>query len=193
MKHEIILRALPEGTSHDGMLPFNIVRKYKILPPGAKVMETVGLRYAGWFRTAEECDPDTAFSALKYGLMQAQYAIGSTDSVDCGTLFTERYDELIHAANEALVQSESPVRIAEVLFSYLEYCIHDGSMGQKNQRYTGIMISSSGSHTVIHSKADSENQWQCVCGAFTDNGKSVCGDCGTERPVYEDAELEPKK
>ena len=191
MKHEIIIRHLPEGTApEEGMIPFNVVRQNKILPPGASVMMTVGLRYAGWFACTDAEDEKHARSALKYGLMQAQYTIGSSDSVDYDVLFTERREELIDAANRALAESESPVRLVKVLFSWLEYCIHDGSMGKKNQRYTGIMIGSMGSHTVVHHKSDGENQWQCVCGAYTDRGEGICGDCGIPKPVYEDAALD---
>ena len=191
MKHEILIRCLPDGTGHDdGMIPFNLVRQNKILPQGAAVMMTVGLRYAGWFRCTGAESEKQARSALKYGLMQAQYTIGSSDSIDYDTLFTERREELIAAANTALAESDSPVRLEEVLFSYLEYCVHDGSMGKKNQRYTGIMIGSMGSHTMVHHKSDGENQWQCVCGAYTDNDKDTCGDCGLAKPVYEDPALE---
>lgn len=191
MKHVIILSRLPEGVSHEAMQSFNIVRKNTILPEGASVMETVGLRYAGWFRTVNDCDEKEALSALKYGLMQAQYSIGSSNYIDYETLFTKRREELIQAANTALEESESSVRLADVLFSYVEYCVHDGSLGRKNQQYMGIMIGSSGSHTVIHSKADREGQWQCVCGAFSGADEQCCSECGTSRPVYEDPALEP--
>jgi len=191
MTHEILIRRLPDDVKPDSdMIPFNIVRQNKILPEGASVMMTVGLRYAGWFRCTGAEDSKQARSALKYGLMQAQYTIGSFTEIDYDTLFTDRREELLAAANQALAESDSPVHLEEVLFSWLEYCLHDGSMGKKNQRYTGIMIGSSGSHTVVHHKADGENQWQCVCGAYTDNDKENCGDCGLPKPAYENPALD---
>lgn len=192
MKHEILIKSLPCGVKPaDGMLPFNIVRQNKMLLEGASVLQSVGIRYAGWFGWTGEGDEKTAQSALKYGLMQAQYTIGSSTEIDFDVLFTQRKDELIAAANAALTESESPIRLTDVLFSYLEYCVHDGSMGQKNQRYTGIMIGSFSSRTIVHHKSDGGSQWQCVCGAYSSMDSDCCTDCKTPKPVYEDAALEP--
>lgn len=185
MEYTILIQNLPEGfVPEDGMMPFHIVRQIHMMLPASKLLSTVGIRYAGYFRCTGEGDAKDALAALKYGLLQGQYAVGSSTEIDFDTLFTDRLPELLEAANHALVESESPFQLEKVVFGYLEYCVHDGSFGQKNQRYTGIIMGSgSVSHQVTaYRPSGIPGEWQCVCGSYNPPGK-CCTECKTPRPV----------
>ena len=81
------------------------------------MLSTVGIHYAGWFRASGE--DFAAADALRYGLLNAQLALGNPRKIDFDTLFTKRLSEVIAAANEALALSESPCRIEEIVFARL--------------------------------------------------------------------------
>ena len=124
MKHEILIKKLPKNFSPaPDMLPFHIVRQEKmtLLVNNILTPSTVGIRYAGYFRCTGEGSEADALEALKYGLMTAQFHLSSAAEIDFQPLFTKRKEELIAEANAALVQSESPFQLDEVVFGYTDY------------------------------------------------------------------------
>lgn len=186
MKHEILIKKLPKNFSPTpDMLPFHIVRQEKmtLLLNNILTPSTVGIRYAGYFSYTGEGSVADALEALKYGLMTAQFHLSSATEIDFQPLFTEHREELIAEANTALVHSESPFQLDEVVFGYADYCVHDGSYGASTQRYTGFVIGQSVTHTVtVHKPKEIPGEWQCVCGAYSARGDK-CEECGIARPV----------
>lgn len=187
MKHTIMIEKLPEDfVPSEDMLPFSAVRLEKMSLPenGILAVRTVGVRCMGYFRPVKPDDvPDsTAHEALVYGLTTAQFRLSGTPD-DLAELFTTRQDELITGANDALEQSESPVRLGEVVFAYADYCIHDGSYGASTQRYSGFVIGQKSSRQVtVHKPKGIPGEWQCVCGTYSAPGE-CCEECGIRRPV----------
>lgn len=186
MKHEILIKKLPKNFSPaPNMLPFHIVRQEKmtLLVNNILTPSTVGIRYAGYFSYTGEGSEANALEALKYGLMTAQFHLSSATEIDFQPLFTERREELIAEANAALVQSESLFQLDEVVFGYVDYCVHDGSYGASTQRYSGFVIGQSATHNVtVHKPKGIPGEWQCVCGAYNAPGDK-CEECGIARPV----------
>lgn len=184
MEHKIIVKKYPNRFCPTrNMLPFNIVRQQNMNLTGFSGMSTVGIRYAGYFSYQGEGTEKEALSALKYGLMYGHMNLCSTTEIDFEPFYTTRLPELIDEANKVLREAESAFQLTEVVFGYVEYCIHDGSHGKKNQRYQGILIGQSASHQISVSKPSTEGQWQCICGAWNDPGK-ICADCGLAFPVF---------
>ena len=187
MKHTIIIEHLPEGFVPSGdMLPFTTVRLEKMSLPenGILAVRTVGVRCLGYFRPvkADGISDSTALDALTYGLTTAQFRLSCTPD-DLAELFTARQADMIAEANAALGQSESPVRLDEVVFGYADICIHDGSYGASVQRYSGFVIGQKSTRQITVQKPKGiPGEWQCVCGAFSAPGEA-CEECGIRRPV----------
>jgi hypothetical protein len=183
MEHNIIIDKLPDGfVPGEGMKPFNLFAQRKMSLGSKKkpMLTTVGIHYAGWFRASGE--ETAAADALRYGLLNAQLALGNPRKIDFDTLFTKRLSEVIAAANEALTLSESPCRIEEIVFAFLEYCIPDEAA---LPRYEGILIGKSASHRVLtYQPTGIEGEWQCVCGAFSPP-QEICTSCGLKQPIIE--------
>lgn len=181
MEHKIIIEQLPDGFSPaDGMKKFNLFASRKMSLGTKKIpkLVTVGIHYAGWFSFTG--DDASAVDALKYGLFQAQLTLGSGRRIDVDKLFTKKLPEVIAAANEALTLSESPCRITEVVFGFLEYCVPDEAAAP---RYEGIIIGKKASHRVLTYKPTGiDGEWQCVCGAFSPPD-DVCTVCGLKKPT----------
>jgi len=192
LKHTIIIEKLPEGfVPAPDMLPFTAVRHEKMSLPenGILSVRTVGVRCLGYFRPlkaepvkAADVPDSAALDALNYGLMTAQFRLSGTPD-DLAELFTTRQAELTAEANAALEQSESPVRLDEVVFAYADYCVHDGSYGTSAQRYSGFVIGQKSTRQITaHKPKGIPGEWQCVCGAFSAPGE-CCEECGIRRPV----------
>lgn len=186
MKHEIVIGQFPaDFAPQKDMLPFTIVRQEKmtLLSGGVLTPSTVGIRCAGYFRCSGEGSPEDALAALQYGLQTAQFHLSSPTEIDFPPLFTERKEELIAEANAALTVSESPFRLEEVVFGYVDWCVHDGSFGQSSQRYSGFIIGQNSTRQVtVHKPSGLKGEWQCVCGAYNGPRKRKCGECGIFRP-----------
>lgn len=187
MEHKIMTENLPEGfVPSDDMLPFYAVRLEKMTLREGKILvpRTVGVRCMGYFRPEflEEVTSDTAHEALVYGLTTAQFRLSATPE-ELAELFSSRQEEMIAQANAALERSESPVRLAEVVFGYADYCVHDGSYGASSQLYSGFVIGQSSTRQVAVNKPKGiPGEWQCVCGTYNAPAES-CEECGIKRPV----------
>ncbi len=186
MQHEILIEKLPDHFSPaPDMLPFHIVRQEKmtLLTNNILTPSTVGIRYMGYFHCTGAEDTVQALEALQYGLMTALFHLSSPAEIDFQPLFTERKEELITEANAALEQSESLIRLDEVVFGYADYCVHEGSYGQSTQRYSGFIMGQNATRQVtVHKPKGIPGEWQCVCGAYSAPGET-CEECGIARPV----------
>jgi len=192
MKHEIIIGAKPEGfVPAEDMTPFYTVRQetMSLLTGGILKPTPVGIRFAGYFRftgpdsTAEE--RESAVKALEYGLMTAQFRLTDLTEIRFQPLYTERKEEFIREANEALVQSDSPYQLTEVIFTYADYCVKDDNSSQSTGRYTGFIMGQSGTRQItVHKPKGIPGEWQCVCGVWSTPG-DVCETCGIARPATE--------
>ena len=188
MEHKVLIDKLPEGFAPSGdMLPFSTVRLEKMSLPANGILtpRTVGVRCMGYFCPFRGTEPTVeagTLDALTYGLTTAQFRLSRTPD-DFDTLFTSRRDELIAAANDALELSESPFRLGEVVFGYVDYCIHDGNYGVSTQRYSGFVIGQKSTRQVtVHKPKGIPGEWQCVCGAYSAPGEA-CEECGIRRPI----------
>lgn len=188
MEHKVIIETLPVDYSPEGdMLPFYTVRLEKMSLRRGKLLvpHTVGVRCAGYFRplVLEEGAQSAAHDALAYGLTTAQFRLcGAPEELE--ELFTARREELIAQANDALADSESPIRLDGVVFGYADYCVHDGSYGASSQQYSGFVIGQKATRQVtVHKPTGIPGEWQCVCGAFNPPG-AFCGECGIGRPIF---------
>ncbi len=184
MKHTVYISQAPDGfTPASDSHPFCIVRQEKAILPkdGILTAQPVGIRLIGHFRYTGEADVETARDALAYGLMMAQFRLQPPMEWDLGGIICDRHDELLTAANEALIESESPCQITEIIFTYADDCFHDGTTGQSTRRYSGFIMGGGGmQQIVVHKPKGIPGEWQCVCGAYTTG--DACNECGIIRP-----------
>ncbi len=185
MVHEVIVKKLPKKFEPTAdMHPFFMTRQEKmtLTQQGVPLPSTVGIRCMGYFAYSGTDDGDIALAALKYGLQTAQFRLSDAACIDFPPLYTDNKAAFIAAANDALAESESPCSLTAVEFAYVDYCIHDGSLGKTSQRYSGFVMGQSSIRKIaVHTPQGIPGEWQCVCGAYNAPSKK-CKECGIKKP-----------
>lgn len=186
MQYETILNlSQKECRPKKGMLPFSHVwqENRTLLTDGILLPSAVGTRCGGYFCFSGDGDAEQALAALRCGLESAFFSLAGAAQTADASLFTERTGELLSEINRSLGNSDSPIRIEEILFAQADRYVRP--QNPPAGRYSGFIIGQSGTRQVtVYAPLGIEGEWQCVCGKYNEPKKRKCAGCRTSRPRF---------